>query len=138
MSTNLENSRNLLLTILDFIWYKIQYITTYGFTIEEFQQAMLILCFIRFIIYSKRYNIVTSAKICAIGLLSCILWAMALNDCIGIYYPSLAFHPLLRNIYQEEINYREVALVSAGDRLLDDLVRQTNTYDSNNLVFLKL
>ena len=132
MSTNIESTRNILFTILDLIWYKVQYITTHGFTIEEFQQAMLVLCFIRFIIYSKKYNIITSAKICAIGFISCILWAMALNDCIGIYYPSLAFHPLLRNIYQEEINYREVALASAGDRLLDDLVRQTSTHNSSS------
>ena len=37
-----------------------------------------------------------------------------------------------KNIYQEEINYREVALASAGDRLLDDLVRQTSTHNSSS------
>merc|ERR1712127_1177446 len=34
--------------------------------------------------------------------------------------------------YQEEINYREVALASAGDRLLDDLIRQTSTHSSSS------
>lgn len=112
---------------LDTFLNKLKEICTYGFTIEEFQKAMLFLCFTRFIIYSIRYNIVTSFKICAIGFISCILWAMALNDCIGIYYPNLALHPLLRNAYREEIIYRDIALKRAGERLLDDLVRQTNT-----------
>nr|YP_009496493.1 hypothetical protein ycf90 [Actinocyclus subtilis]AWT39206.1 hypothetical protein ycf90 [Actinocyclus subtilis] len=114
-------------TTLEIFWDKLKEISTYGFTIEEFQKAMLLLCFIRFIIYSIKYNIFTSFKICAIGFISCILWAMALNDCIGIYYPNLALHPLLRNAYREEIMYREVALARAGERLLDDLVKQTNT-----------
>ena len=114
-------------TTLDIFWDKLKEISTYGFTIEEFQKAMLLLCFIRFIIYSIKYNVFTSFKICAIGFISCILWAMALNDCIGIYYPNLALHPLLRNAYREEIMYREVALARAGERLLDDLVKQTNT-----------
>merc|ERR1712127_837838 len=94
------------MNIFDSFCYKLKEISTYGFTIEEFQRAILILCFIRFIIYSFRYNVVTSFKICSIGLVSCILWAMALNDCIGAYYPNLALHPLLRNAYREEIIYR--------------------------------
>ena len=112
--------------LLDLFLEKLKEISTYGFTIEEFQNAMVILCFIRFIIYSIRYNIITSFKICSIGFISCILWAMALNDCIGIYYPNLALHPLLRNAYREEIVYRQIALERAGERLLDDLVKSTN------------
>ena len=119
---NIHNSSSFLEIFLN----KIKEICTYGFTIEEFQKAMIILCFIRFIIYSIRYNVVTSFKICAIGFTSCVLWAMALNDCIGIYYPNLALHPLLRNAYREEIIYRDIALERAGERLLDDLVKQTN------------
>lgn len=111
---------------LDLFWDKLKEISTYGFTIEEFQKALLVLCLIRFIIYSIKYNIVISFKICTIGFISCILWAMALNDCIGIYYPNLALHPLLRNAYREEIIYRELALAQAGERLLDDLVKQTS------------
>ena len=74
---------------------RLREIASNGFTIEEFQKAMIILCLIRFIIYSIKYNILTSFKICAIGLFSCILWGIALNDCVGIYFPVLKFNPLL-------------------------------------------
>ena len=114
------------LGIKQIFFYKIKEISLYGFTIEEFQRAMIILCLIRFIVYSLRYNIVTSVKICAIGSISCILWAMALNDCVSAYFPNLALHPLLRNIYREEILYRENAQFRAAGRVFDDLIKQTN------------
>lgn len=118
------------MNIFDSFYYKLKEISTYGFTIEEFQRALIILCFVRFLIYSFKYNFITAFKICSIGLISCILWAMALNDCIGAYYPNLSLHPLLRNIYREEIIYREVAQYRAAERVFDDLIKQTNTpYD---------
>ncbi len=133
---------NLPSTTIELFWDKLKEISTYGFTIEEFQKAMLILCLIRFIIYSIRYNVITSLKICAIGFISCLLWAMALNDCIGIYYPNLSLHPLLRNAYREEIIYREISLARAGERLLDDLVKQTSDnpypFDWITPIFVKL
>ena len=122
----LEKADYIPLNIFDIFWYKLKDISTYGFTIEEFQRAMIILCFVRFIIYSFRYNLVTSCKICSIGLVSCSLWAMALNDCIGAYYPNLSLHPLLRNAYREEIIYREIAQYRAAERIFDDLIKQTN------------
>ena len=36
------------MNIFDSFCYKLKEISTYGFTIEEFQRAILILCFIRF------------------------------------------------------------------------------------------
>ena len=60
---------------------KITEIASKGFTIEEFQKAMVLLCLLRFMIYSIKYNIITSFKICAIGLFSCILWGIALLVC---------------------------------------------------------
>lgn len=121
-----EDSDYIPMNIFDTFFYKLKDISTYGFTIEEFQRAMILLCFVRFIIYSLRYNVLTSFKICSIGLISCILWAMALNDCIGAYYPNLGLHPLLRNAYREEIIYREVAQYRAAERVFDDLIKQTN------------
>ena len=81
---------------------KITEIASKGFTIEEFQKAMVLLCLLRFMIYSIKYNIITSFKICAIGLFSCILWGIALNDCVGVYFPVLRFNPLLTRILEEE------------------------------------
>lgn len=117
-------------TLVESFYLKLKEISTYGFTIEEFQKAILILCFVRFLLYSFKYNLLTSFKICSIGLISSILWAMALNDCIGAYYPNLALHPLLRNAYQEEIMYREVSQYRAAERVFDALIKQTNSpYD---------
>ena len=115
---------------MDLIWHKAQHVVTHGLTIEEFQQEILVLFFTRFIIYPKKCNKITSAKTCAVAFMSFILRKMALNECIGACFPSLAFHPLLRNTCQEEINYREVSLASAGNRFLDDLVRHTSSHNS--------
>ena len=109
-----EEAINTSLGLQHIIVDKLKEISTYGFTIEEFQRAMLLLCLVRFIIYSLKYNLLTSFKICAIGSISCILWAMALNDCIGAYFPNLALHPLLRNAYREEILYREISNIEPG------------------------
>lgn len=117
-------------TLVESFYLKLKEISTYGFTIEEFQKAILILCFVRFLLYSFKYNLLTSFKICSIGLISSILWAMALNDCIGAYYPNLALHPLLRNAYREEIMYREISQYRAAERVFDALIKQTNSpYD---------
>ena len=121
-----EEAINTSLGLQHIIVDKLKEISTYGFTIEEFQRAMLLLCLVRFIIYSLKYNLLTSFKICAIGSISCILWAMALNDCIGAYFPNLALHPLLRNAYREEILYREAAQFRAAGRVFDNLIKQTN------------
>ena len=103
---------------------KLTQITTTGFTIEEFQKAMIVLCLIRFIIYSIKYNIITSFKICAIGFFSCLLWAIALNDCVGIYFPVLKFNPLLTNIFNEEERFREIAESRAYDRVTSDMLNR--------------
>lgn len=100
---------------------KLQEISRFGFTLEEFENALLLLCFIRFIIYSIRYNPITSFKICSIGLISCFLWSMALNDCVGAYYPLMHMHPLLRNVYEEEALFREQAWIVAGVRVFYEL-----------------
>ena len=88
---------------------KITEIASKGFTIEEFQKAMVLLCLLRFMIYSIKYNIITSFKIYAIGLFSCILWGIALNDCVGVYFPVLRFNPLLTRILEEEEAFRDAA-----------------------------
>lgn len=101
---------------------RLREIASNGFTIEEFQKAMIILCLIRFIIYSIKYNILTSFKICAIGLFSCILWGIALNDCVGIYFPVLKFNPLLTNILDEEERFRAAAEMRGYERATMDLM----------------
>lgn len=103
---------------------KLKDIASSGFTIEEFQKAMVLLCLIRFVIYSVKYNIITSFKICAIGLFSCILWGIALNDCVGIYYPMLRFNPLLTNILREETAFRQAAEARAYDRISAQMFRE--------------
>lgn len=136
-----DESDYMTMNIFDSFYYKLKEISTYGFTIEEFQRALIILCLVRFLIYSFRYNLITSFKICSIGLISCILWAMALNDCIGAYYPNLSLHPLLRNAYREEIIYREVAQYRAAERVFDDLIKQTNSpynFDWITPIFAKI
>merc|ERR1712238_221674 len=44
----------------------------------------------------------------------------ALNDCVSAYFPNLALHPLLRNLYRENAQFR------AAGRVFDDLIKQTN------------
>jgi len=96
---------------------KLIQITSKGFTIDEFQKTMVFLCLIRFVVYSIKYNIITSFKMCAIGSFSCLLWAAALNDCVGAYFPILQFNPLLTRIQDEEELYRETAQYVAMQRI---------------------
>ena len=96
---------------------KFHQITTIGFTIDEFQKAMVLICLIRFIIYSIKYNPITSFKICAIGTISCFLWAYALNDCIRYYYTYLKYWPLLTRIEWEDIDFARAANIRAADRV---------------------
>ena len=115
---------------------KLNQIVTTGFTIEEFQKAMIILCLIRFIIYSIKYNVITSFKICAIGLFSCVLWGIALNDCVGIYFPVLKFNPLLTNILYEEEKFRAAAEFRAYERVTADMLNNL-AGETTNFKWLK-
>jgi len=111
-------------TTKELVLEKLNQIVTTGFTIEEFQKAMLILCLIRFVIYSIKYNPITSFKMCAIGLFSCVLWGIALNDCVGIYFPVLKFNPLLSNILDEEERFRAAAEYRAYDKVTNDMLNR--------------
>lgn len=97
------------LTYREIILNKINQITTVGFTIDEFQKTMVILCLVRFIIYSIKYNPITSFKICAIGSVSCLMWAMTLNDVIKYQYDNLDYCKILKRISEEEYEFRDFA-----------------------------
>ena len=106
-------------TYREILLNKFNEITTIGFTIDEFQKAMVFLCLVRFIIYSIKYNPITSFKICAIGSVSCFLWAFALNDCVRNYYLYLKYWPLLTRIEWEDIDFSGRAEIRAMDRYFD-------------------
>ena len=103
-------------TYREILLNKFNEITTIGFTIDEFQKAMVFLCLVRFIIYSIKYNPITSFKICAIGSVSCFLWAFALNDCVRNYYSYLRYWRLLTRIEWEDIDFSARAEIRAMDR----------------------
>ena len=104
------------LTYREIALNKFNEITTIGFTIDEFQKAMVFLCLVRFIVYSIKYNPITSFKICAIGAISCLLWAFALNDCVKHYFPYLKYWRLLTRIEVEDIDFAYRANNRAMDR----------------------
>lgn len=110
------------LSYREIIVNKINQITTVGFTIDEFQKAMVILCLIRFIIYSIRYNPITSFKICAIGSVSCFLWALTLNACVRFHYlnGTMDYCRLLKRISIEEEEYREMAKIIGTAKYVED------------------
>lgn len=119
-------------TYREVISSKFNEITTVGFTIDEFQKAMVFICIVRFIIYSIKYNPITSFKICAIGSVSCLLWAFSLNDCVSHYYPYLKFWPLLTRIEIEHYDFSRLANLRAADRVasiqLKKMTGQLPTY----------
>lgn len=92
-------------TFYDMVKEKWNTITTIGFTIDEFQKAMVFLCIVRFIIYSIRYNPITAFKICAIGGFSCFLWAFSLNDCVIAYIKLFKYNKLFLNMEYEHRNW---------------------------------
>ena len=92
-------------TLFEAIMDKYHTITTKGFTLDEFEKAMMIICLIRFIVYSIRYNPITSFKICGVGALSCILWTFDMNDCVNSYNKLFKYFPLLQRMAIEYDTY---------------------------------
>lgn len=125
-------------TLINLFLERLQEISRSGFTLEEFENALLILCFLRFIIYSIKYNPITSFKICSVGFISCFLWNMALNDCIGVYYPVMSMHPLLRSAYEEEVMYREQTWIIAGVRVFYELSDTPEKFGWITPIFAKM
>jgi len=104
----------------EIVIHKFNQITSVGFTIDEFQKAMVFLCLIRFLIYSIRYNPITSFKICAIGGFSCFLWILTLNDLVRYYYDFFDYCRYLTRMSREEYWYRWWALENAEGRYAAD------------------
>jgi hypothetical protein len=109
------------LSYREIILNKINQITTVGFTIDEFQKTMVIFCLIRFIIYSIKYNPITSFKICAIGSVSCLIWAMALNGCVRFHFTqhNMDDIKLLSRIATEEEEYIRVQKMVGRIKYMD-------------------
>lgn len=109
------------LSYREIILNKITQITTVGFTIDEFQKTMVIFCLIRFIIYSIKYNPITSFKICAVGSASCLIWAMALNGCVRFHFNQHNFEEIkiLSRIAAEEEEYQRIRKLVGTARYLD-------------------
>ena len=74
----------------------------YGLTIKEVEKVLLILCFIRFCIYTVKYDIKTSLIICLIGLVSAFLYEMILTDCIAICFERIYLNSSLFRFAFEE------------------------------------
>jgi len=111
-------------SIKEVIIERLKDISVHGFTFEEFQKAMLLFCIIRFLIYCVKYNVITSFKICGVGFISCVLWGLTLNDCLGNYYPYLKYHPLLTNILYEEDRFRKGSEMRAMRKVSDTMFKR--------------
>lgn len=101
----------------DLVREKWNIITTTGFTIDEFQKAMVFICIVRFILYSIRYNPITAFKICAISGFSCFLWAFSLNDCVTAYVKLFKYNKLFQNMEYEHRNWDRYMFYSTQEKL---------------------
>lgn len=90
----------------------------YGLTIREVEKILFILCFIRFCIYTVKYDIKTSLIICLIGLISAFLYESMLTDCIAIFIERIYLNSsLFRFAFEEHLDKVDKAPI--GTRTLE-------------------
>lgn len=78
----------------------------YGPTINEVENVLIILAFVRFCVYAIRYGIKTAFIICSIGLISAFFYMGMLTDAIVVPMQRLYLCPSLFRFLYEETLYR--------------------------------
>ena len=110
---NLRSESQLLVYESDLAqYYKFSWknVSKYGLTLKELENTLIIIAFIRFCIYTVKYDIKTSFIICSIGLVSALFYIIPLTDCIAICYHRLFTNTSLFRFMFEEYIERETTL----------------------------
>ena len=79
-----------------------QNVSKYGLTFKEIENTLIIIAFIRFCIYTIKYDVKTAFIICGIGLISAHIYLVPLSDCISIGYGRLFTNTALFRFMFEE------------------------------------
>jgi hypothetical protein len=108
ITSNLESSTPLSLNtfrlIVEGLWEKIQN----GLTLDDIENVLFFILFIRFVVLAIRYNLKTSFYITCIGLFAGYLWYRHLIDLISIYRSVLVKLPFLHSLGMDAIQMRSL------------------------------
>lgn len=92
----------------DYYRFSWKNVIKYGPTFRELENALFILAFIRFCIYTILYDIKTAFIICSIGLISSIILMILLYDAILIPFRELYLCPqFFRLLFEEYLNIKK-------------------------------
>ena len=101
---------------------KLDHLLTFGITVREFEDFLIVLLVLRFIIYSIRYNPITSFKMCCIGAFSTYLWLGLLNKWAREYTGFMPNNNFMLNMYDEQVREYLAERSNAIDQGLEDSI----------------
>lgn len=113
---------------------KFENLLKYGITAQEFQDLLVVLLILRFIIYSIKYNPITSFKMCCIGGFSAYLWLTVFLNHVGRYMPFMPDHLYMANLHEEQYIRVMDAYKRGTQRGIEEAVALTVT-DPSELPF---
>ena len=91
-------------SILESLWEKIHD----GLTLNDIENALFFILFLRFVILSLRYNLKTSFYITCIGLFAGYLWYRHLIDLISMYRSVLLQLPFIHKLGMDAVQLRSL------------------------------
>jgi len=91
-------------SILESLWEKIHD----GLTLNDIENALFFILFLRFVILSLRYNLKTSFYITCIGLFAGYLWYRHLIDLISMYRSVLLKLPFIHKLGMDAVQLRSL------------------------------
>lgn len=107
---------------LELLFQKVENLVQYGITEQEFQNLLVLLLVLRFIIYSIYYNPITSFKMCCIGGFSAYLWLTTFFNHTNRYFPYMANNVFMANMYDEQLqDFMSVIKESTHKGMMDSV-----------------
>ena len=104
-----------------------------GLTIEDIENTLFFILFVRFIILAIRYNLKTSFYITSIGLFAGYLWYRHLIDIISTYSNVLIKIPLLQNFGKDAIQLQSFSRQGSVTNL--KLGENTHWYNPGQVIY---
>jgi hypothetical protein len=115
---------------------KLENLIKYGITAQEFQDLVVVLLVLRFVIYSIKYNPITSFKLCCIGGFSAYLWLTVFFNHTTRYMALMPNNLFMANMFEEQMEDYTTVFLDATQRGIEDATKWSIArQDINDLPF---
>jgi len=126
-------------SLWELLFQKLENLIRYGITEREFQDLLVFLLVLRFIIYSIYYNPITSFKMCCIGGFSAYLWLTVLFNHTHRYLPYMANNTFMLNMYDEQsLDFTSAVSRFTKQGMLDSVVLDISEYPFWSIMRFKI